>query len=107
MKNNFSKYLILMLVALFFASTNELSAKEAEHNYESESHFFIDSGNYSLNIPCGNFQKDLTKTFYDFSFANSQIYYNNCYNLLTKFSSLFAPLPAAKDRYLDISVLRI
>ena len=33
MKSNKTKYLIIVLIALFFASTNELDARESEQNY--------------------------------------------------------------------------
>lgn len=50
MINNKAKYLVIILIALFFASTNELSAKEAAQNYNTENHSFIESANFSLSI---------------------------------------------------------
>ncbi len=106
MKNNFSKYLILVLIALFFASTSEVCTKEAEMNYKTERHSFLDTGSYTLNISRDNFQNDLTKAFHAFSFAD---YPGTCssLNFLPGLILKNAPPLISKHRYLDNSILRI
>ncbi len=107
MKFSITKYLILILIAFFFASTNELSAKEAEHYYFTESHSFLDTGNYTLNISFDKFQKDLTKTFHAFSSIN---YPDTCISLINLLAlhriKNISPL-ISNPIYLENSTLRI
>ncbi len=104
MINNKAKYLIMILIALFFASTNELSAKEAEQNYNSESHSFIETVNFTAQ---DSFNKNLIiKSFSLFAFINNYDF-NYPANLLHGFDLTFI-LPHVKPKiYLDNSILRI
>jgi len=107
MKLNKAKYIILILIALFFASTNEVCAKEAEQNYNTESHSFIDTGNYTLNISYNNFKKDLTNTFHANPCVNYPGIYNSFFNFLPGHPLRDIPLSISNQRYLDNSILRI
>ncbi len=102
MKLNKTKYLILILIAIFFASTNELSAKEAGQNYNTESHSFIETGSYVLIL-----SKDLTKTFHAFPFVNHPGTCSGFLNFLSGHSSQNIPPLISNHRYLDNSILRI
>ena len=105
MKSNKTKYLILILIALFFASTNELNAKEAEQNINTESHSFIETDNYVLRVSLDVHQD--TKTFVSLPFPSHQKYTNSNFNLLSECSQKFISPFIRKDLYLDISILRI
>jgi len=108
MKSNKSKYLILILIALFFASTNEVCAKEAELNYNAENHSFVETINYSL-IASIDRQKDNNKNhFTAYPFVISPGFYcNNYFDSLYNNQLKFLPQVFRKDLYLDISILRI
>ena len=104
MKLPITKYLILILIALFFASTNELSAKEARENYNSESHNFIETAKYDAKVSVFN-NLDI-KSFFSNAFINHH-WYNYSVNLLPGFTLNFFS-PSFKPKiYLDISILRI
>ncbi len=108
MKRNFSKYLILILAALFFASTNEMDAKEAEQNYKTESHSFIESDNFNQNILSEQNDNGYSKANLFSSTISFQSYYLNL--IVNSANNNHPKLPAkffSKDIYLDISVLRI
>ena len=105
MKSNKTKYLILILIALFFASTNELSAKEAEQNFNTESHSFIETDNYVLIVSLDVHQN--TKTFVILPFSSQQECTNSHFNLLSECPQKFIIPFIRKDLYLDISILRI
>ena len=95
------------MITLFFASTNELCAKEAEQNYNTESHSFLKTVNYSLSISFDNIQKDWTKTFHAFSFADYPGTCSSFLNFLAGHHSKNISPPISKHRYLDNSILRI
>ena len=104
MINNKAKYLVIILIALFFASTNELSAKEAAENYNSESHNFIETVNYAA-LDSFNYNL-IVKNLSSNAFIN-QHDYNYHLNLLPGFFLNFI-MPSIKPKiYLDISILRI
>jgi hypothetical protein len=105
MKSNKTKYLILILIALFFASTNELSAKEAEQNFNTESHSFIETDNYVLRVSLDVHQN--TKTFVTQPFSSHKECTNSYFNLLSECPQKFIIPFIRKDLYLDISILRI
>lgn len=108
MKNNFSRYLIFVLIALFFASINELSAKEAEQNYNAESHSFIESVNFSLSIPIDKQKDNCKKHFPGYPFVISpDFYYNNYFDSLYANQLKFLPQFFHNNLYIDISILRI
>ncbi|MCL5030887.1 MAG: hypothetical protein M1480_17915 [Bacteroidetes bacterium] len=107
MKLNKTKYLILILIAIFFASTNELSAKEVEQNYNIESHAFLETGNYVLSVSYGEQQKNSIKAFTNFLLINHPDYSNNYFNLLSAHPQKFLSSFIYKDLYLDLSILRI
>ena len=108
MKSNFPKYLILILIVLFFASTNEIDAKEAEQNYKTECHSFIESINYNQTFPKKRRENNSSKYISFFPLDNFQ----ECRSANLRFTSYikhikFLPQFFAKDIFLDISVLRI
>ena len=108
MKSNFTKYLILILIALFFASTNEIDAKEAEQNYKTECHSFIESINYNLTFPKKRRENNSSKYISFLPLDNFQ----ECLSLNLSLTSYtkhikFIPQFFSKDIYIDISVLRI
>jgi len=104
MKFTITKFLILILIALFFASTNELSDKEAEQNYKSESHSFIETVSYAtqstfnFNIIAQNFASIVLINHQD-EIYSGKLHSGNALN--------YAP-PIIKPKiFLDISILLI
>lgn len=108
MQTNKTKYLILILIGLFFASINELSAKEAEQNYNSENHAFIETANYSLISLVDKQKNNYKKHFTTYQFITSPDFYcdicfDSSYANRLKFLQQFF----RGNIYLDISSLRI
>lgn len=108
MQSNRLKYLILILIALFFTSTNEICAKEAEQNYNVENHSFLETANYSLISSIDKLKNNCRKHFTPDSFLKSpDFYYNHC-NDSFSYSEL-KPLPKIfhNKLYIGISIFRI
>lgn len=104
MQMNKAKYWILFLIALFLVSTNELSAKEAEQNYNSESHNFIEIVSYTSQ---DSFNFNLTARYFSSVAFVDNHDCNYSGNLLSDFALNFF-FPSFKPKiYLDISILRI
>ena len=103
-----TKYLILILIALFFASTNEVSAKEAEQNFNTENHSFIESANYRLSISIDQ-QNNNHKNYYPASpFTIFPDFCFSKYPNVLYFSQLkILPQFFHRHIYLDVSILRI
>ncbi|MFZ0452143.1 MAG: hypothetical protein WCE54_13245 [Ignavibacteriaceae bacterium] len=103
-----SKYLILFLIALFFASTNELDKKEAEQHYTTEFHLFIQTDLFTL-APITELHKSYySKANSSFSLIDFENYGNN--NLLKDLylqQLKFIPQFFSKDIYLESCDLRI
>jgi hypothetical protein len=108
MQTNKTKFLILILIGLFFASTAELSAKEAEQNYNSENHTFIETANYSLISSIDKQKNNCKKHFTAYQFVTSPDFYCNIY-LDSSYTNRLKFLPQffREDIYLDVSPLRI
>ncbi|MCL6100587.1 MAG: hypothetical protein M1391_18670 [Bacteroidetes bacterium] len=105
---NKTKYLSLILIALFFASTNELSAKEAEQNYNIENHSFIETANYSLISSIDKLKDNYKKHFPAYPFVISHSFYcNNYFDSLNTSQLKFLPQFFRKNLYIYISILRI
>ncbi len=108
MKSYKSKYLILILIALFFSSTNEICAKEAEQNFNIESHSFIETANYSLISSIDKLKNNNKKLFNPDSFLTSHDSYCINYSGSYRFSALKSlPKIFHNNIYIDISILRI
>jgi len=108
MKNSYPKYLILILIALFFASTNELDPGEAAQNYAAESHSFIQTDIFSLTAITEQHEINHSKNNSSFSPINLESFrstnlFRELYLHQHKFISQFFP----GNIYLDISSLRI
>ena len=107
MRLNNTKYLVLVFIALFLASTNEVCSKEAEMNYKLESHSFIESDKYYLAVLSDENEIFLISD----SFTVFHNFYNYCsFNILSKSYPnhlRFLPKYFSQKKYLDISVLLI
>jgi len=108
MKLNKTKYLIIILIALFFASTNEVCAKEAELNYNAENHSFVETVNYSLIASIDKQKDNYKKHFPAYPFVMSPDFYFNIYfDSLNNNRLKFLPQFFHNNLYLDLSILRI
>ena len=107
MKVDKIKYLTLFLLAVFFASTNELSAKEAEQNFSFESHIFLPANNLNLTISLDKHNSNGTKVFTSYIFASCSDLSNNYYNLLFVKQLKFIPQSPPEDICLLNSVFLI
>lgn len=108
MQSNKLKYLILILIALFFSSTNEICAKEAEQNYNIENHTFIETSNYSL-FYSGDKQKNNCKNIFTTNqfITSLDFYCNICLDSTYTNRLKFLPQFFRENIYLDVSSLRI
>lgn len=108
MQKNKLKYLILILIAFFFSSTNEICAKEAQQNYNVESHSFLETANYSLISSIDKHKNNYQKLFTPDSFFTSPDFYYNKSFVSYSYSELKAfPQIFHNNIYIDISIFRI
>lgn len=107
MRSNKTKYLIFILVALFFASTSELSEKESERNYKTENHAFITTDNFVLSIHDIVFQNFKSKKFAASPSFNYLVNFNYDFKYYPKRYLISIPPLIAQAVYLNNSTLLI
>jgi len=108
MKSNKTKYLIIILIALFFASTNELDAKESEQNYNTENHSFVETSNAYIKTSINKQENNYNKNFLpDLFLLTPDNYWNICFDSSYSHHLKFLPQFFRKKIYIDISILRI
>ncbi len=91
MKINLTKYLALILLALFFISTNELNAKEAEQNFRAETHIFIGADYFGVKISLNKQNRDSKKNFTPYLFFYDLDSSNNYFTSLSSTQLKFVP----------------
>ena len=108
MKSNKTKYLIIVLIALFFASTNELDARESEQNYNIENHSFVETSNSYIKASIDKQENNYNKNFFpDLFLLSPDNYWNICFDSSYSNYLDFLPQFFRQKIHLEISVLRI
>lgn len=107
MKADKIKYLTLILIALFFASTNELSAKEAEQNFNTESHTFLRADNLNVKISLDKHNTNSAKVLTPYIFSDYFDFSKNYFTLLSANRLKFIPHSLSEDIRLKNSVFLI